>query len=171
MKFFFVTSDFIRVHTRAPLPPSQDSKTLTEPPAHFVFLVFEVLGPDVFDTVICFSSASSSSELITISSHVLSCSKDRIHSLCSCNLFAWFGKPFTFDSLFKQKELCRLTLTFFAKSSSSIDSLALVLSLDTLPTLFQPIVIAFRCLSKGLLKASGPISARNCRYSLSCFFI
>ena len=107
----------------------------------------------MFDTVICLSSSSSSSELITISSHALSCSKDRIQSLCSCNLFAWFGKPFTFDSLFKQKELCRLRLTFVAKSSSSIDSLALVLSLDTL---FQPVVIAFRCVSKGLLKASRP---------------
>ena len=90
----------------------------------------------MFDTVICLSSASSSSELIKISSHAFSCSKDRIHSLCSCNLFAWFGKHFTFDSLFKQKELCRFRLTFIA----STNSLALLLSLDTLPTLFQPVV-------------------------------
>ena len=117
--------------------PLKTQETHTELPAHFVFLAFEVLGPDEFDTVICLSSASSSSELITISSHAFNCSKDRIHSFCPCNLIAWFGKPFTFNSLFKQKELCRLKLTFFA-NSSSIDSLALVLSLDTLPTLFQP---------------------------------
>ena len=125
----------------------------------------------MFDTVICLSSASLSSELITISSHAFSCSKDRIHSLCSCNLFACFGKPFTFDSMFKQKGLSRLRLTFFARSSSSIDSLALVLSLDTLPILFHPVVLAFRWASKSLLKASGHISARNCRYSLRCFFM
>ena len=144
--------------------PLKTQETLTEPPAHFVFLAFEVLRPDVFDTVICLSSASSSSELITISSHAFSCSKDRIHSSALETFFAWFGEPFTFGSMFKQKELCRLRLTFLAKSSSSINYLALALSLDTLPTLFQPVVIAFRWFSKDLLKASGPISARNCRY-------
>ena len=147
-----MTSDFIRVHNRAPFFLLKTQETLTEPLAPFVFLTFEVLGPDVFDTVICLSSASSSSELITISSHAFSCSKDRIHSICSCNLFAWFGKPFTFDSLFKQNEFCRLRLTFFARSTSSIDSLALVLSLDTLPTLFHPVVIEFWWVSKGLLR-------------------
>ena len=164
----FVLSEF----TLEPLPfPLKIQETHIELLIHFVFLAFEVLGPDEFDTVICLSSASSSSELITISSHDLNCSKDRIHSCCSCNLAALFGKPFVFNSLFKQKELCRLKLTFFAKSSSSIDSHALVLSLDTLPTLFQPVFIAFRWVSRGLLKASGPISARNCRYSFWYFFM
>ena len=146
LKFLFREPRFHPSLLPSPFPSLSRLKTLefaTEPPAHLAFFAFEMLGLDVFDTAICFNSASSSSELITISSQAFSCSKDRIHSLCSCNLFAWLGKVFTLDSRFKQKELCRLRLTFFAKSSFSIDSLALVLFLDTLPTLFHPVVIAF----------------------------
>ena len=68
--------------------PLTNQETHVELIAHFVFLAFEVLGHDEFDTVICLSSASSSSELITISSHAPNCSKDRIHSFCSYNLIA-----------------------------------------------------------------------------------
>ena len=68
--------------------PLKTQETQIELSAHFVFLAFEVLVPDEFDTVICLSSASSSSELITISSHAFNCSKDCIHSFCSCNLIA-----------------------------------------------------------------------------------
>ena len=160
-----------RFHPSSPSSPFPSLSRLTtlefpiKPPAHLAFFAFEVPDLGIFDHVICFNKDSSSSELITISSQAFSCSQKRIHYLCSCNLFVWLGKLFTLDSRFKQKELCRLRLTFFAKSSSSSDSLALVLFLDTLPTLFHPVVIAFRWVSRGLLKASGPISARNCRYS------
>ena len=169
LKFLFREPRFHPSSPSSPFPSLSRLKILEFPielPAHLAFIAFEVPDPDVFDTVICFNSASSSSELITISSQAFSYSYERIHSLCSCNLFAWLGKLFTLDSRFKQKELCRLRLTFFAKSSSSIDSPAFVLFPDTLPTLFHPVVIAFRWVSRGLLKASGPISARNCRY---CF--
>ena len=148
------------LHSSPFFSPAHDSRTNPEHPLKFVPLVFEVLGPDTFDIVICLAKSSSSSELITISSHAFSCSYAGIHSLCSCSLFSLFARHFTLNSLFMQKELCKLRLTFFAKSSSYINSLALVLSRDTLP-----VVIALRWVIKGLLKASGPISARNCRYS------
>ena len=174
LKLLFREPRFHPSSSSSPFPSRSRLKTLEspiEPPAHLAFFAFEVPDPDVFDTVICFNSASSSSELITISSQAFSCSYDRIHSLCFCNLFVWLGKLFTLDSRFKQKELCRHRLTFFAKSSSSIDSLALVLFLQPLSTLFHPVVIAFRWVSRGLLKISGPISARNCRYSFRYFFM
>ena len=64
-----MTSDFIRVHTQVPfLSPFKTQESDIEHPAHFVLLALEVLGPDAFDTVICLSSSSESSELITISS-------------------------------------------------------------------------------------------------------
>ena len=55
------------------------------------------------------------------------------------------------DSLLKQKELCWLKRTFFARCSSGIDSLAR----------FHPVVIPLRWVSSVLLKASGSISARK----------
>ena len=54
----------------SPFPFLSRLKTLefrTELPAHFAFCAFEVLGPDTLDTAICLNTASSSSELITIS--------------------------------------------------------------------------------------------------------
>ena len=85
--------------------------------------------------------------------------------------FALANFSLDLDSRFKQKELCKLNLTFFARFSSSIVSFALVLSVNTLPTLFQPVVIPPRWVSRGLLKASGPISAIDWRYSFCCFFM
>ena len=45
-----------------------------EPPAHLALFALEVLHPEVLDTANCLNSSSSSSELITISSQVFSCS-------------------------------------------------------------------------------------------------
>ena len=119
LKFLFREPRFHPSSPSSPFPCLSRLKTLEipiEPPAHLAFFAFEVPDPDIFDTVICFNSASSSSELITFSSQAFSCSWDRIHSLCFCNLFAWLGKLFTLDSRFKQKELCRLS----SRSSPSL---------------------------------------------------
>ena len=86
-----------RLKTQEPTP---------EHPAQFAPSVFEVLGPDALDTVICLDNFLPS-EFITISSHAFSCLWARIHSLFFYNLFAWFGRLFVLVSLFKQKELCK----------------------------------------------------------------
>ena len=73
LKFLFREPRFHPSSPSSPFPSLSRLKTLEfpiEPPAHLAFFAFEVPDPDVFDTVICFNSASSSSELITISSRL-----------------------------------------------------------------------------------------------------
>ena len=77
LKFLFCEPRFHPSSPSSPFPSLSRLKTLEFPieaPAHLAFFDFEVPDPDVFDTVICFNSASSSSELITISSQAFSCS-------------------------------------------------------------------------------------------------
>ena len=54
-------------------PPLTTQEPTHQHPAQFVPFFFEVLGPDTLETVICLASSSSSSELVTISSHAFSC--------------------------------------------------------------------------------------------------
>ena len=71
LKFLFREPRFHPSSLSSPFPSLSRLKTPEfpiEPPAHLAFFAFEVPDPDVFDTVICFNNASSSSELITISS-------------------------------------------------------------------------------------------------------
>ena len=67
-----VSSEFTFKHFF--FPPLTTQEPIPEHPLQFVPLVFEILAPDILDIVICFASSSSSSELITISSHAFSCS-------------------------------------------------------------------------------------------------
>ena len=68
-----------RIHPSSRSSPLSFSRLKTlespfEPPAHLAFFDLQVLDPDVLDTANCLNSASSSSELITISSQAFSCS-------------------------------------------------------------------------------------------------
>ena len=76
LKFLFRELRFHPSSPSSPLPlKTQDSRNFSfEPLSQFVFFALEVPDPDIFDTVICSNSASSSSELITISSQAFSCS-------------------------------------------------------------------------------------------------
>ena len=73
LKLLFREPRFYPSSRSSPLPLSR-LKTPFEPPAHFALFAFEVKDPDVLDTANCLNSASSSSELSTISSQAFSCS-------------------------------------------------------------------------------------------------
>ena len=76
LKFLFCEPGFHPSSPSSPFPSLSRLKIpefTIEPPAHLAFFALEVPDPDVFDTVICFNSASSSSELIMISSQAFSC--------------------------------------------------------------------------------------------------
>ena len=76
LEFLFPALRFHQSSHSSPFffPPLTTRKSIREYPLQFVPLVFEVLGPDTLDIVICLASSSLSSELITISSHAFSCS-------------------------------------------------------------------------------------------------
>ena len=73
LKFLFREPRFYP-NSRSSPPSLSRLKTLSEPPAHFAPFALEVPDPEVLDTANCLNSASSSSELITISSQAFSCS-------------------------------------------------------------------------------------------------
>ena len=77
LKFLFREPRFHLSSPSSPFPSLSRLKTLKFPIellAHLAFFAFEVPDPDVFDTVICFNSVSSSSELIINSSLLITIS-------------------------------------------------------------------------------------------------
>ena len=73
LKFLFREPRF-HPNSRSSPPSFLRIKTLFEPAAHFALFALEMPDPEVLYTANCLNSASSSSELITISSQAFSCS-------------------------------------------------------------------------------------------------